>query len=270
MIDCGEGTQIALRRTHQRFTAINAIFISHLHGDHCLGLVGLISTFGLLGRTAPLHIYAPEALENLLQLELKQYCAGLDYKVDFHPIDTTRHQTIYDDRSVSIETIPLEHRVPCCGFLFREKPSLPHIRRDKIDFYHIPVCYINAIKNGASWELPDGRVIPHEELVTPADPVRSYAYCSDTRYMHQLHQLVEGVDLLYHEATYAQDKRDNAEKYFHSTAADAARVALEAKARRLLLGHFSARYQDESILLNEAQAIFPNTQLAAEGMCIEV
>ena len=270
LVDCGEGTQIALRRSHQRFTAINAVFISHLHGDHCLGLMGLISTFGLLGRTAPLHIYAPGDLEPLLEAEQKVYCSHLDYQLVFHAIDTRQSAVIYDDRSVSIETIPLEHRVPCCGFLFREKPTLPHIRREMIDQYQIPLCYINVIKNGASWELPDGTILSHEELTIPAAPARSYAYCSDTRYMPHLHERLKGVSLLYHEATYAADKRDNAAKYFHSTAAEAAQVAADAGAGRLILGHFSARYNDESVLLSEAQAIFPNTILAREGLSVEV
>ncbi len=268
MVDCGEGTQISLRRSRLRFTGINTIFISHLHGDHCLGLVGMVSTFGLLGRTAPLHIYAPAELEPLLRMELNQYCASLSFEVKFHAVDTTVRQVIYDDKSVSVETIPLEHRVPCAGFLFREKPTLPHIRRDMIDFYHIPVCHINNIKSGASWVLPDGTEVPNSRLTYPPEPPRSYAYCSDTRYIPSLHEQINGVTLLYHEATYAVDKLDNCEKYYHSTAAQAARVAADAHAGRLLLGHFSARYEDESVLFREAQAIFPDTLLAKEGQTI--
>lgn len=270
MIDCGEGAQISLRRSHLRFLGLNTIFISHLHGDHCLGLVGMISTFGLLGRTAPLHIYAPAPLEQLLRTELNMYCAGLEFKVEFHPVDTTQQKIIYEDRSLTVETIPLDHRVPCAGFLFREKPALPHIRRDMIDFYQLPVCYINNIKNGASWVMPDGTEIPNSRLTYPADKPRTYAYCSDTRFIPTLKDIVQGVDLLYHEATYARDKEDNAAKYFHSTAADAARVARDANVGKLLLGHFSARYNDENILLNEAKEIFENTYLANEGQTVSI
>lgn len=270
MIDCGEGTQINLRRSHLRFTGLNTVFISHLHGDHCLGLVGMISTFGLLGRTAPLHIYAPAELDALLRLELQMYCSGLEFGVVFHAIDTTQQTVIYEDRSLTVESIPLAHRVPCAGFLFREKPHLPHIRRDMIDFYKIPLCHINTIKNGASWELPDGTIVPNSKLTRPAESPRSYAYCSDTKYIPTLHEVVQGVNLLYHEATYGNDKRDNAAKYFHSTASDAAQVARDANVGKLLLGHFSARYDDESVLLNEAKEIFPNTLLAAEGQSVRL
>ena len=160
MIDCGEGTQIQLRRSHVGFTKIQAIFISHLHGDHCFGLIGLISTFGMLGRTAPLHIYAPQALRSLLDEQMELFCNGLDYRVEFHAVDTTKHQVIFEDRSLTVECIPLSHRIPCAGFLFREKPTLPHIRRDIIDCYDIPVSQINNIKAGADWTTEDVRSSP--------------------------------------------------------------------------------------------------------------
>ena len=270
MVDCAEGTQVLLRRSHIAFTKIGAVFISHLHGDHCLGLIGMISTFGLMDRHSPLQVYAPHEFEPNFKAQLDLFCPRLDYEVHFHPVDTTVHQVVYEDRSLLVETIPLEHRVPCCGYLFREKPTLPHIRREMIDFYHIPQCYINNIKNGAGWTTEDGTQVPHERLVTPPDPARSYAYCSDTRYMPKLHQLVKGVNLLYHESTYDKTKQDNARLYYHSTAAEAAQVARDAEVGQLMIGHYSARYEDESILLDEARDIFPNTILSNERMVIDV
>ncbi len=270
MIDCGEGAQIQLRRSHVAFTKIQAVFISHLHGDHCFGLMGMISTFGMVGRTAPLHIYASKELGPMLKSQLELFCSGLEYSVEFHEINACERKTIYEDRSLTVETIPLEHRVPCCGFLFREKPTLPHIRRDMIDFLKIPISQINNIKNGAGWTTEEGRTYSHEELVTPPEPVRSYAYCSDTRYMPELWRQVEGVDLLYHESTYGDDKIDGAEKYFHSTARQAATVARQAHVGRLLLGHYSARYSDENELLSQAREVFAESYLSCEGYVEEV
>lgn len=175
MIDCGEGTQIQLRRSRLKFSRLNHIFISHLHGDHCFGLIGLISTFGMLERTADLHIYCHPELEQLLTPHLEFFCKGMPYKVIFHPFNPKEQQVIYDDRSVTIETIPLRHRLPTCGFLFREKPTPNHIKRDMIDFYNIPICLINRIKNGEDYITEEGTVIPNERLTTPSDPPRSYA-----------------------------------------------------------------------------------------------
>jgi ribonuclease Z len=270
MVDCGEGTQIQLRRTHIHFNKVQAVFISHLHGDHCLGLIGLISTFGLLGRTAPLHIYAPIGYEQLFQEQINMFCHDLDYTVTFHSIDTYINKVIYEDRSLSVETIPLQHRVPCCGFLFKEKPTLPHIKRELIDFYKIPVCSINQIKNGADWVTEDGTVVPNHRLTFPAEPPRSYAYCSDTRYMPELHEMIKGVTVLYHESTYGRDREDRAKLYNHSTAEQAATVAKQAGVGKLLLGHFSARYKDENVLLDEAKTIFANTELAKEDEVIDI
>lgn len=270
MIDCGEGTQIQLRRSHVAFTKISAVFISHLHGDHCFGLIGLISTFGMLGRTATLHVYAPDGLGPMLKSQMEMFCNGLDYKVEFHAVDTTQQQVVYEDRSLTIETIPLSHRIPCCGYLFREKPSLPHICRDMIDYYKIPISQINNIKNGADWTTHDGDVIPNARLTKPAASPRSYAYCSDTRYLPELCHRVEGVTLLYHEATYDDSCADRARLYYHSTASQAASVARDAHAGQLLLGHFSARYDNEEGILKEARSVFPNTRLANEGIVVDV
>ena len=270
LVDCGEGTQIQLRRSRLRFTKISAVFITHLHGDHCFGLIGMLSTFGLLGRTARLAIYAPAALEAMLKQQMQLFCHDFDYEVDFHAVDTNQQQVVYEDRSLTVETIPLEHRMPCCGYLFREKPSLPHIRRDMIDFYEIPTSQINNIKAGADWTTPDGEVVKNERLVEPADPVRSYAYCSDTRYIPTLHERIKGVSTLYHESTYGEDNLLMAQKYYHSTARQAALVAREAGVGQLLLGHYSSRYEDEQVLLREAQEVFENTRLTDENAIFDV
>lgn len=270
MVDCGEGTQVQLRRSRVSFTRVQAVFISHLHGDHCLGLIGMISTFGMLGRTATLHVYAPGEFERMLQMQMGMFCKGLEFEVVFHAVDTTKHQVIYEDKSLTVASIPLEHRVPCCGFLFREKPLLPHIRRDMIDCYQIPISQINNIKNGADWTTEEGELVENSRLTYPAEAPRSYAYCSDTRYIPTLHQLVKGVDVLYHESTYDSEHEARAKLYYHSTAAQAAQVALDAGVGKLLLGHYSARYDDESVILREAQKIFPNSFLTAEEMIFDV
>lgn len=270
MIDCGEGTQVQLRRSRLRFSRLNHIFISHLHGDHCFGLIGLISTYAMLERTAQLHIYAHADLQRLLAPQLDYFCKGMTFEVVFHPFNPGERAVIYEDRSVSVETIPLRHRLPTCGFLFREKPTSRHIRRDMIDFYQIPVYMINRIKNGEDYVLDDGTRIPCDRLTFPADPPRSYAYCSDTAYLPRITEQIQGVDLLFHEATFASSEAVRARQTFHSTAEQAARIALDAQVKKLVIGHFSARYETEAVLLEEASAVFPDTVLATENMKIEL
>ena len=270
MIDCGEGTQLQLRRSKINFNKIQAVFISHIHGDHCFGLIGMISTFGLQGRTAPLHVYSPKELEQMLTDQVSLFCPHLSFEVVFHAVDPNVQKVVFEDNSLTVETIPLEHRMPCCGYLFREKNTLPHIRRDMIDYLEIPVSQINNIKMGADWTREDGTVVPNSELVTPADPPRSYAYCSDTMFHPQIVEQVRGVDLLYHEATYAAEHEAKAQSHFHSTTLQAAQIAKEAQVRQLVIGHFSARYDDENILLEEAKSIFPNTTLAKEDQKVLV
>lgn len=270
MVDCGEGTQTQLRRSRISFTKIGHVFLSHLHGDHCFGLIGMISTFGMLGRTAPLHVYAHKALGPLLNAELELFCQSLGYDVVFHAIDPTESSVVYEDRSLTVTTIPLKHRIPCCGYMFREKQTLPHIRRDIIDMYGIPLSQIDNIKNGMDWTTADGDVVPNSRLVRAADPPRSYAYCSDTAYLPNLHKLVCGASTLYHEATYGSELEAMAQKYCHSTAAQAATVARDANAGRLIIGHYSSRYDNEIPLLNEARAIFPNTVLSNENDCFDI
>ena len=270
MLDCAEGTQTQMRKSHLHFAKLSRVFISHLHGDHCFGLIGMISTFGLLGRTAPLHVHAPEALGPMLHDQIAFFTHDLGFEVVFHAVDTSRQAVVYEDNSITVESIPLEHRMPTCGYLIREKPQLPHIRPEMLEAYGIPRSQINNIKMGADWTTSEGDVIPNARLVTPADPPRSYAYCSDTRYMPTLHEQVKGVNTLYHESTYGEDKIQSAEKYCHSTARQAAMVARDAGVGQLLLGHYSSRYEDENILLEEAKVVFENTRLTNEMDIINV
>ena len=270
MIDCGECAQIQLRKSGINFMKISILLISHLHGDHCFGVIGFISTLGMLGRIAPLHVYATPEYENILRAQINFFCKGLEFEVVFHPVVTTEHKVIYEDRSLTIESIPLEHRINCCGFLFKEKESLPHIRKDMIDFYRIPHYAINSIKNGVDWVTEEGETISASKLTIPANKGRSYAYCSDTKYLPQLYKLITNSSVLYHESTYEEQHKTFADKYFHSTAKQAATVAKDAKVGTLLLGHYSSRYKNETTLLNEAKEIFPNTSLTIEGMVFDV
>jgi ribonuclease Z len=270
MLDCAEGTQMQLRKSRVRFTKLGHVFITHLHGDHCFGLIGMISTFGLLGRTAKLHVHGPEALGPELQRQIGFFTHDLGFEVVFHPVDTTVRAVVYEDRSIQVESIPLEHRVPCCGYLISEKPTQPHIRPEMMDCYGIPRSQMGNIKAGADWVTADGDLIPNDRLVRPADSPRSYAYLSDTRYLPQLHEQLQGVSTLYHESTYGEDNLQMAQKYNHSTARQAAMVARDAGVRQLILGHYSSRYEDENILLEEAREVFENTRLSNELDVINV
>ena len=265
LIDCGEGTQMQLRRYKLKFTKIHHIFISHLHGDHMFGLIGLISTLGLMGRKVDLHIYAHPDLENLMTPHIRYFCADLPYRVIFHGVDHKSSQIIFEDDKIIIRTIPLKHRISTCGYLFTEKTGLPNIRKDCIDRYDLSIAEIIKIKNGDDLKLENGTIIPNEELIIQNHIPRSYAYCSDTKYISSLGEMLKGVDLLYHEATFTNAEKDLAKKTTHSTAQQAATVALKAEASKLIIGHFSSRHKDLDIYLQEATEIFPSTELAIEG-----
>lgn len=270
MIDCGEGTQVQLRRSRLKFSRLNHIFISHLHGDHCFGLIGMISTFGMIERTADLHIYAHPDLKVLLKPQLDFFCTGLPFEVIFHDIDPYKRTVIYEDRSLTVETIPLKHRMPTCGFLFREKPLPNHIIRDMIDFYKVPVYMINRIKNGEDFVCEDGTVVPNSRLTIPSDSPRSYAYCSDTMFCPNIVEQIKNVDLLFHEATFLETEKARAKVTMHSTARQAAEIARMSEAKKLVIGHFSARYDDDESLLAEAKEVFANTVLANENLSINI
>ncbi|GHU91621.1 ribonuclease Z [Bacteroidia bacterium] len=270
MIDCGEGTQIQLRSMHLKFNRLNHIFISHLHGDHCFGLLGLLSTLGLLGRTGELVVHAHSDARKIFGPVLDYFCRELPYSVRFNVVDPYKSELIYEDRTVKVYSIPLKHRIPTCGYLFQELPKSPHIIRDMIDFYQIPVKQIAQIKNGADFVTGDGTVVPNQRLTSPAKPPKKYAYCSDTAYYEKIIPIVEGVDLLFHEATFCEADMIRAKETFHSSARQAALIAKKAGVGQLVLGHFSARYPDNSVLLEEAKAIFQDTILAYEGQVIKL
>lgn len=270
MIDCGEGTQLQMRKMHSKFSRLNHIFISHLHGDHCFGLPGLISTLGMLGRTGDLFIYGPKDLETWLRPVLNLFCKNLPFEVRFHTVDTEKHEIVMEDRSVTVWSIPLNHRIPCCGYLFVEKQKYNHIIREMTDFYHVPVKEMQKIKEGADFVTEDGEVIANSRLTRPAEPARRYAFCSDTAFCPSIIPIIEGVDLLYHESTFQESDLIRAKETFHSTASQAATIAKEAKVKQLLLGHYSARYETLDDILKEATDIFPNSTLANEGMVISM
>jgi len=267
MIDCGEGAQLQLRKSRLRFNKINHIFITHLHGDHCFGLIGLISSFALLGRVTDLTIYSVPDLEMVLRPQLNYFCRDLPFKVIIHAFDPQKSEVIYEDRSLFVKTIPLDHRVPCAGFLFREQDNEKHLNSEMIKFYNIPVKELPKIKKGADFTTEEGIIIPNNRLTKAADPVRSYAYCSDTAYNERIIPIIEGTDLLYHESTFISAEATRARETGHSTSTQAAQIAKLANAKKLMLGHFSSRYPDNSLLLKEAQEIFPNTILANENLC---
>ena len=269
MIDCGEGAQLAVRRMKLKLMRLNHIFISHLHGDHCFGLPGLVSTMALLNRTNSLTIHTFKDGAELFGQMLDYFCRERPFEVRFNIIDTHK-RVIWEDDAMTVTSFPLVHRVPAVGFLFSEKPKLRHIIGEEVKRLCIPHYAMNSLRQGHDWLTEDGTIIPNEQLTTPADHAISYAYCSDTKFSKRVIKHVEGVDWLYHEATYDESLRIKAHKRYHSTALEAATVAHEAGVKRLILGHFSKRYLDETPLLNEARTIFPNTILANEGLTIDL
>ena len=267
MIDCGEGAQLEMHRCHLKFSRLKNIFISHLHGDHCFGLLGLLSTMALhnIGGTITVHIFkeGAELFGNMLDF----FCRDRSYDLQFNIIDT-RSAVIYEDNAITVSTFPVTHRVPCVGFLFREKPKLRHINSWACQMHEVPQHAMNSLRHGKDFVTADGLVIPNSELTTEAYPAISYAYCSDTKYSKRVINAVKGVDWIYHEATYGDDNLKNATKRYHSTARQAGMVAREAGAKRLILGHYSSRYEDLTQLQREAKEEFPNTIVANEGMKI--
>ncbi len=268
MIDCGEGTQVQMRKMRIRFGRLAHIFISHLHGDHCFGLPGLVSTLGMLGRTGELVVHGPKEVEAYLRPVRDLFCRGMEFEVRFNPVDTRSHSLVMEDRSLSVYSIPLKHRIPTCGYLFAEKPKEAHIIREMTDFYQVPVRCMKDIKQGQDYVTPEGEVVPNSRLTRPAAPPKRYAFCSDTAYNRSVIPIIEGVDLLYHEATFAECDLARAKETFHSTARQAAEIARDAHVKRLVIGHYSARYEDLSELHREAEAVFPGTILGNEGMVV--
>ena len=269
MIDCGEGAQLTMRKMRLKYNRLNHIFISHLHGDHCFGLIGLLSSMALQEKAGSVTIHIFEEGAELFDQQLKFFCRDIPFEIKFNVIKPQR-ATIFESHAITIETIPLFHRVPCVGFLFKEKPKLRHLKGDMVKFYNIPIKELQGIKEGNDFRTPDGVIVPNARLTTDADKVMSYAYCSDTAFNPKVAEMVAGVDTIYHEATYTNEFAHLASGRGHSTAQEAARIAQMAGASRLILGHFSKRYRDESPLINEATEIFPNTILANDGMRIDL
>jgi len=271
LIDCGEGTQVQLRRSKVKFSRIKHIFISHLHGDHYFGLVGLISTFRLLTREADLHVYAPKGLKEVITLQMKLSDSWTNYKLFFHELNSKTSELIFEDDKVTVHTIPLTHRVYTNGFLFAEKEKPRKLHIDNIKQYsEIEVCDYHNIKAGKDVILSSGEVISNTELTLPPEKPKSYAFCSDTQYKPDIVPLIKHVDLLYHEATFLEDRADLTEKTKHSTAKEAAQIAKDAQVEQLIIGHYSSRYPDISKFKNEAQTVFNNVSLAVAGEIFEV
>lgn len=265
LVDCGEGTQIQLRKFGMKIGKINHIFISHLHGDHIFGLPGLISTMALAGKKGELHIYSHSELKMMMEHLMKYINEFDDFKVVYHPLNFRKRAVIHEDSKLIVESFPLKHRIPCCGFIFSEKPHELRLRPDKIEQFDIPIKERVAIKGGASFQTSEGIIIPNQELTFPADPVRSYAFCTDTVCRKQILPIIRKVDLLYHEATFAHDLSDLALKTYHTTATQAAELARDAEVNKLVIGHFSSRYKNVSSLVDEARVVFPNTFAANDG-----
>ncbi len=269
LIDCGEGTQVQLRKNKLRFSKINHVFISHLHGDHFYGLIGLISTFSLLNRKTDLHIYGPKGVKEVILLQLKLSNSWTSYNLYFHELEGTASEVIFEDDKVIVSTIPLKHRIYTNGFLFQEKEDYRKLNVEKAEEYGIDSCYYQKIKNGSDITLDDGSIIPNSELTFDPPAPKSYAFCSDTVYDETIVSLIRDVDVLYHESTFLDSEEHLCEKTMHSTAKQAAIIAQKANAGHLILGHFSTRYGKLDKFLEEAVTEFKNVSLADDGKTFE-
>ena len=270
LIDCGEGTQIQLRQQKIKLSRIKHIFISHLHGDHFYGLVGLVSTFRLLGRAADLHIYGPKGIKEVLTLQLKLANSWTDYNLFFHELEKKESEIIFEDDSLKIHTIPLDHRVYTNGFLFEEKPGLRRLDKEKIKNFNIPHYDFQNLKLGKDFVLDDGTLLKNKTVTLDPNPIKRYAFCSDTAYNESIVPLIKEVDLLYHEATFLNAHENLALKTKHSTAEQAAKIAQLAQVNRLVLGHFSSRYREKNNFIAEASPFFDKVELAADGKTFDI
>ena len=270
MVDCGEGAQLQFRRLGLKFSRLNHIFISHLHGDHLFGLPGLLSTMALheVSGSVTIHVFRDGA--RLLKEWMDYFNRNSPFEIIYDVIEEGERRIVYEDSGLTVETFPLYHRTPCTGYIFREKPKLRHLKGDMIKFYSVPVAQLQAIKEGADFVTSDGRVVPNAHLTSPADPSVSYAYCSDTLFDKRVAEAVHGVATIYHEATYDDSLADKARERGHSTSRQAAQIAEMAGAKRLIIGHFSKRYNSEEILLEQAKEVFPEVILANEGLRVDL
>lgn len=270
LVDAGEGVQQQMFRYGINPLKLRAVFISHLHGDHVFGLFPLISTLGLYGRRTPLKIFGPAPLGEMLECHLRYFDTQLSYEIEWIRVDTTKHTLLFENRTLEVWSIPLRHRIPTCGYLFREKQPPLNVRKEKIMEYGLSIAQITAAKRGEDIQLGNGKTVPNGELTYRPYKARSYAYLSDTSYSPKAAGLAAGADLIYHEATYAHLERKIARERGHSTAVEAARAALKAGANRLVIGHYSARYKDEEVLVEEARTVFPETYPATEGITFTI
>ena len=271
LIDCGEGTQVQLRKAKAKFSKINHIFISHLHGDHVFGLPGLISSFRLLGRETPLHVYGPKGIKEMMETIFRITETHQGFEVVFHELSSKKSEKVFEDNRVEVFTIPLDHRIYCNGYLFKEKPKERHLNMQEISKYpEIEICDYHNLKRGKDIQLSDGYILKNENLTKPAEPSVSYAFCSDTRYFESIIPIIKNVDVLYHEATFLHDLKKMADYTGHTTALEAAKIARKANVKKLILGHFSNRYNDLSVFLNEACEIFPETYLPEQLEAVKI
>lgn len=270
LIDCAEGTQVQLRKSKVKFSKISHIFISHLHGDHFYGLVGLISTFMLLNRESDLTVYGPKGIKEIILLQLRASGSYTGYNLYFHELESNESETIFEDDRVVVKTIPLNHRIYTNGFLFQEKNIERKLNLEAVENYEIDKVYFNKIKYGGDITLDNGTIIPNSELTFDPQTAKSYAFCSDTMYDESIIPLIENVDYLYHESTFLESEAHLSERTMHSTAKQAATIALKAKVKHLILGHYSTRYGNIEYFKTEAQTIFPNVLLADDGREFEM
>lgn len=270
LIDCGEGTQVQLRKHKIKFSRINHIFISHLHGDHLYGLIGLISTFMLLNRLNDLHIYGPKGIKEIILLQLKVSGSYTGYNLYFHELESTESEVLFEDEKVRVTTIPLKHRIYTNGFLFQEKNIERKLNIVEVEKYGIETCYFQKIKYGGDIKLDDGTIVKNELLTFEPEPAKSYAFCSDTIYNEAIISIIKGVDALYHETTFLEAEEHLAEKTMHTTAKQAAKIAKLAEVNTLIMGHYSTRYGSIKPFKEEAETIFNNVILADDGKTIEI
>jgi ribonuclease Z len=268
LIDCGEGTQMQMTKYKIRRSKISRVFISHLHGDHYFGLIGLINSMGLLGRTQDLHLYAPAALETIIKMQLEVADTKLPFTLFFHPLKS--EGIIVDDKKMKVECFKVQHRIECWGFLFREKKNPRKVNADRAVVYEIPAAYYDKLQQGFDYVTKKGTIIPNDEVTIAASAPKSYAYCADTIYDEGLVEKIKEVNLLYHESTYLHEFKDRAAMRYHSTTQQAASIAKLGNVKKLIIGHFSSKYETLEAFLPEACSVFENTELALEGVCYKI
>jgi len=269
LIDCGEGTQVQLRKKKIKFSKINHIFISHLHGDHCFGLIGVITTFAMLGRETDLHIYGPKGIKEFILTPLRLSGSFTSYNLYFHELSSSESEIVFEDEKVLVRTIPLKHRVYTNGYLFQEKPKERKLNKEKAEQYNIDKCYYQNIKSGKDIQLDNDTIIPNTELTFEPEPSKSYAFCSDTIYNEDVIPIIKDVEVLYHESTFLEHDLQYTERTMHCTAKQAATIAKKANAKNLIIGHYSTRYGSIEPFKTEAEEIFPNVYLAEDGIEFE-